>query len=66
MPHYEHHRENTANGVLQEFRDYAMVVPLGLIAFFISIPVGISFMAGSLVYAAFSAYAHQLTARKSD
>ena len=60
VPHYEHHRENTANGVFQEFRDYTMVVPLGLVAFLVSIPVGISFMAGSLVYAAFSAYAHQL------
>ena len=60
VPHYEHHQENTANGVLQEFRDYAMVVPLSLLAFFISIPIGISFVAGSLFYAAFSAYAHQL------
>lgn len=60
VPHYEHHRENTANGVLQEFRDYAMVIPLSLLAFFISFPFGISFVGGSIVYAAFSAYAHQL------
>ncbi|MEO1672644.1 MAG: sterol desaturase family protein [Cyanobacteria bacterium J06631_2] len=60
VPHYEHHRENTANGVIQEFRDYAMVVPLSLLAFVISVPVGITAVAGSLVYAAFSAYTHQL------
>ena len=60
IPHYEHHRANTANGVLLEFKDYALVVPLSFLAFFISIPVGISAVAGSIVYAAFSAYAHQL------
>ena len=60
IPHYQHHRENTANGVLQEFKDYVMVVPLSFLALFISMPIGISAIAGSLVYAAFSAYAHQL------
>ncbi|MEM8677174.1 MAG: sterol desaturase family protein [Cyanobacteria bacterium P01_G01_bin.67] len=60
VPHYEHHRENTANGMLLEFKDYSMVLPLSFLAFLISIPVGVSFFAGSLVYAAFSAYAHQL------
>ena len=60
VPHYEHHRENTAEGVLREFKDYLMVVPLSLGAFLISIPIGIGFVAGSVVYAAFSAYAHQL------
>ena len=60
VPHYEHHRENTANGVLPEFKDYLMVVPLSFLALLVSLPIGISFVAGSLVYAAFSAYAHQL------
>lgn len=60
VPHYEHHRENTANGMLLEFKDYSMVVPLSFLSFMISVPIGISFFAGSLVYAAFSAYAHQL------
>ena len=49
-----------SNSVLQEFRDYAMVVLLSLLAFLISVTVGISFLLGSIVYAAFSAYAHQL------
>ena len=60
VPHYEHHRENTAEGVIREFKDYMMVVPLSLGAFFASVPIGIGFVAGSVVYAAFSAYAHQL------
>ena len=60
VPHYEHHRENTAEGVIREFKDYLMVVPLSLGAFFVSLTIGIGFVAGSVVYAAFSAYAHQL------
>jgi sterol desaturase/sphingolipid hydroxylase (fatty acid hydroxylase superfamily) len=60
VPHYEHHRENTAHGVLREFKEYSMVVPLFFSTFFISAPVGISSVTGSVVYAAFSAYAHQL------
>lgn len=60
IPHYDHHRENTAQGVLPEFKDYSIPMPLGLLAFFISVPVGISFVLGTIIYGAFSAYAHQL------
>jgi sterol desaturase/sphingolipid hydroxylase (fatty acid hydroxylase superfamily) len=60
IPHYEHHQKNNATGVFQEFRDYAMALPISLLALTISIPVGITFLAGATVYAAFSAYAHQL------
>lgn len=60
VPHYEHHRNNTAKGVLLEFKDYVLVAPLSFLAFFISIPIGMSAVAGTIVYAAFSAYAHQL------
>jgi len=60
IPHYDHHRENTAQGVLPEFRDYSIPMPLSLLAFVISVPVGISFVLGTIIYGAFSAYAHQL------
>ncbi len=60
IPHYNHHKENSAQGVLPEFKDYSMVIPVGLFSFLISVPVGISFMSGTIVYALFSAYAHQL------
>ncbi|WP_019506258.1 sterol desaturase family protein [Pleurocapsa sp. PCC 7319] len=60
IPHYRHHKENSAQGVIPEFKDYSMAVPSGLLAFLISVPVGISFILGSLVYAIFAAYAHQL------
>ncbi|MDJ0588409.1 MAG: sterol desaturase family protein [Pleurocapsa sp. MO_226.B13] len=60
IPHYNHHKENSAQGVLPEFKDYSMVIPVGLFSFLISVTVGISFMSGTIVYALFSAYAHQL------
>ncbi len=60
ISHYRHHKENSAQGVLPEFKDYSMAALIGLPAFLISVPVGISFMAGSLVYGIIAAYAHQL------
>ena len=60
ISHYSHHRKNTAQGVFLEFKDYSMAIPLTFVTFFISVPVGISVIFGSLTYAIFSAYAHQL------
>ena len=60
VPHYRHHKENYGQGVIPEFKDYSIIVPLSFLALFISLPVGISVILGSFVYAAFSAYAHQL------
>lgn len=60
ISHYSHHRENTAQGVIGEFKDYSMILPIMLFGFLISVPVGISIIAGALTYAIFSAYAHQL------
>ncbi len=59
--HRDHHRRNEGQGVALEFIDYvkgagiAMVVPL-----LFSLPFGLGWLAGALIYAAFSAYAHQL------
>ncbi|WP_448572656.1 sterol desaturase family protein [Trichothermofontia sp.] len=59
--HRDHHRRNEGQGVLWEFRDYvrgsfiAMCIP-----FLFSIAAGSGWFLGALVYAAFSAYAHQL------
>ena len=60
IPHYDHHRENTAQGVLPEFKDYCIPMPLGLLSFLMSIPVGVGFTSATILYGAFSAYAHQL------
>lgn len=59
--HRDHHRRNEGQGILWEFCDYvkgsfiAMCLP-----FLISTEVGMGWFAGALIYAAFSAYAHQL------
>jgi sterol desaturase/sphingolipid hydroxylase (fatty acid hydroxylase superfamily) len=59
--HRDHHRRNEGQGVLWEFLDYfkgtvILLVPM----FFVSLPAGIGWSLGALVYAAFSSYAHQL------
>ena len=59
--HRDHHKRNEGQGVLWEFRDYVKGSAVGmLLPFLISVEVGIGWMLGALVYAAFSAYAHQL------
>ena len=59
-PHYGHHASNTGAGVIPEFRNYCIVVLILCLTFFISWSVGIGVFCGSIAYAAFSAYAHQL------
>ena len=59
--HLEHHRNNTGQGVLWEFRDYIQGAIVLIAAMFLySLIAGIGWFLGSLAYAAFSAYAHQL------
>ena len=60
ISHYDHHRRNEGQGVIGEFKDYFKVVLLLSWTFLISLPIGIGVFLGSLVYAMFSAYAHQL------
>lgn len=60
ISHYEHHRKNSAQGVIPEFRDYSAAIPIALFSFLVSIPVGVSFISGTIVYGIFAAYAHQL------
>lgn len=59
--HRDHHRRNEGQGVLWEFRDYVLgsliLMPL---MFLVSPWAGWGWMLGGLVFAAFSAYAHQL------
>jgi sterol desaturase/sphingolipid hydroxylase (fatty acid hydroxylase superfamily) len=59
--HRDHHRRNEGQGVLWEFRDYALggLVVMG-IPFIWSIEIGLAWATGAIVYALFSAYAHQL------
>ncbi|MGK7914056.1 MAG: sterol desaturase family protein [Prochloraceae cyanobacterium] len=60
-PHPRHHLKNTGQGVLGEFRDYVLGTSIVMFpAFFISWEIGLSWLLGTLSYAAFAAYAHQL------
>lgn len=59
--HAGHHQRGTGQGWLREFRDY--VVPsmsIAWIGFLHSIPAGIGFLSGAVLYGAWAAYSHQL------
>ncbi len=59
--HRDHHRRNEGQGVIPEFRDYVVGSLVAMVpAFLFSWVVGLGWMLGGLLYAAFSAYAHQL------
>lgn len=59
--HRDHHRRNEGQGVVWEFFDYVKGSAIAmLIPFIFSIEAGLGWVAGALVYAAFSSYAHQL------
>ncbi|MEM8640409.1 MAG: sterol desaturase family protein [Cyanobacteria bacterium P01_G01_bin.54] len=59
--HRDHHRRNEGQGVFWEFLDYVKGSAIAmLLPFLISVEAGAAWLAGALVYAAFSAYAHQL------
>jgi sterol desaturase/sphingolipid hydroxylase (fatty acid hydroxylase superfamily) len=59
--HARHHAENRGKGVLPEFLHYLLgtcfLLPLG---FLVSIPAGWGWLGGTVLYAFFSAYGHQL------
>lgn len=59
--HLDHHKRNEGQGVLWEFRDYVLGSAIAMfIPFLFSMQAGIGWVLGALVFAAFSAYAHQL------
>jgi sterol desaturase/sphingolipid hydroxylase (fatty acid hydroxylase superfamily) len=59
--HRDHHRRNEGQGVIWEFKAYVQgSIIFMCVMFFVSLPAGIGWFLGSLVYAAFAAYAHQL------
>ena len=59
--HRDHHRRNEGQGVIWEFFDYIRGSLVAIApAFFVSFTAGFGWSLGAIVYAAFSAYAHQL------
>ena len=58
--HYGHHRSNTTKGFFKDWLDFALIALLILPAFLISIPVGLVSILGTMTFAAFASYAHQI------
>ena len=58
--HVGHHRNNTTKGFVGDFCDFSLVALLVLPAFLISTPVGIAVVLGTVAFAAFASYAHQV------
>ena len=65
--HAEHHRVGLGQGVLGEFRDYLMALPVvGWLGFLYSVQAGIAFAAGAAVYAFIAAYCHQVNHERPE
>ncbi len=58
--HYNHHRSNTTKGFLGDFLDFSLVSLLVLPAFLISLSFGSIMVLGTVAFAAFASYAHQV------
>lgn len=58
--HYGHHRSNTPKGFLGDFLDFSLVALLILPAFFVSLSFGIIMVLGTIAFAGFASYAHQI------
>ena len=58
--HYGHHRSNTTKGFLGDFLDFSLVSLLVLPAFLISLSFGSIMISGTVAFAAFASYAHQV------
>ena len=65
--HIQHHVRGWGQGVLGEFRDYLYGLPVvGWFGFLHSVEAGVAFAVGTLVYAFFAAYSHQLNHERPE
>jgi sterol desaturase/sphingolipid hydroxylase (fatty acid hydroxylase superfamily) len=65
--HAKHHRNFEAQGWWGEFTDYALPgLLIAWVGFLVSVPAGVGFALGTVGYAAFAAYAHQIQHEKPD
>ena len=71
--HVEHHHDGTGQGVLKEFRDYAIGgLPILLLSVLLLTLAGVSWattsswLIGCFAYTGFAAYAHQLQHDRAD
>jgi sterol desaturase/sphingolipid hydroxylase (fatty acid hydroxylase superfamily) len=65
--HAKHHQLGEGQGWLLEFKDYILPgLAISWLGFLVSIPAGIGYAAGCVVYAALAAYAHQVQHEKPE
>jgi sterol desaturase/sphingolipid hydroxylase (fatty acid hydroxylase superfamily) len=65
--HRYHHQSGDARTYLRDLLDYGFgAASAGWFGFLISLPVGIGWAVGSVLYAALAAYAHQLQHARAD
>ncbi len=65
--HIQHHVRGWGQGVLGEFRDYLYGLPVvGWFGFLHSVEAGVAFAVGTLVYAFFAGYSHQLNHERPE
>ena len=65
--HARHHREGWGQGWLGEFRDYFIPsIPLTLLGFLVSTPVGIGMAVGVVTFTAVAAYSHEIQHENPD
>ncbi|MEL6929308.1 MAG: sterol desaturase family protein [Cyanobacteria bacterium J06600_6] len=58
--HFGHHRSNTTKGFVGDFLDFSLVSLLVLPAFLVSLYFGVIMLSGTIAFAAFASYAHQI------
>ena len=62
--HYNHHRTNASKGFFGDFLDFSLVSLLVLPAFLVSLSFGGIMILGTVAFAAFASYAHQIQHNK--
>ena len=64
--HYGHHRSNTTKGFWGDWLDFSLVSLLVLPTFIVSLSFGTIVVLGTIAFAAFASYAHQIQHHQPD
>ena len=64
--HHNHHRDHKTKGFIGDFLNFSLVSLLVLPAFLVSLSFGIIMISGSVAFAAFASYAHQVQHFRPD
>ena len=66
ISHYGHHCSNTTKGFRGDFLDFSLVALFALPAFLISFSIGAIAITGTMTFAVFASYAHQIQHHNPD